>query len=138
MRQLTKEEVKELNELNQLSNKIIGAAIEVHKELGPGLLESVYEECLAHELRTIGLCVETQVALPIKYKGVNLDKEYRIDVLVDKKIIIELKSVEELKKVNEIQLVTYLKMSGVKMGLLINFNVPKLVDGIKRKINGFI
>lgn len=138
MRQLTKEEVKELNELNQLSNKIIGAAIEVHKELGPGLLESVYEECLAHELKTNGLCVETQVVLPIKYKGVTLDKEYRIDVLVDKKIIIELKSVEELKKVNEIQLVTYLKMSGVKMGLLINFNVPKLVDGIKRKINGFI
>lgn len=138
MRQLTDEEIAELNELNRLSKKIIGAAIEVHKELGPGLLESVYEECLAHELRSIGLCVETQVDLPVKYKGVTLDKQYRIDVLVDKKIIIELKSVEELKKVNEIQLVTYLKMSGMKMGLLINFNVPKLVDGIKRKINGFI
>lgn len=138
MKQLTKEELAELNELNTLTNKIIGAAIEVHKELGPGLLESVYEECLAHELRTIGLCVETQVELPIKYKGVTLDKRYRIDVLVEKKLIIELKSVEELKKVNEIQLVTYLKMSGVKMGLLINFNVPKLVDGIKRKINGYI
>ena len=138
MRQLTKEELAELNELNLLTNKIIGAAIEVHKELGPGLLESVYEECLAHELRTIDLCVETQVELPIKYKGETLDKKYRIDVLVDKKIIIELKSVEELKKVNEIQLVTYLKMSGMKMGLLINFNVPKLVDGVKRKINGYM
>lgn len=122
---------------NALSNEIIGAAIEVHRELGPGLLESVYEACLTAELQDRGLHVENQILLPVYYKGHKLDKEFRIDLLVEDKIIVELKAVEELKDIHEVQLVTYLKLAEKKLGLLINFNVPLLVQGIKRKINGY-
>ena len=128
--QLTKETY------NYLSNYIIGAAIEVHKELGPGLLESVYEACMVEELESRGLRVKNQVPLPVFYKGKKLDKEFVLDLLVEDEIIVELKSVEELKTVHEIQLLTYLKLANKKLGLLINFNVPILTKGIKRKING--
>ncbi len=124
------------NEYNIISGKIISAAIEVHKELGPGLLESVYEYCLVEELKRKGLNCVTQVRLPIYYKGKQLEKEFIIDILVEDKIIVELKSVEILLSVHEVQLVTYLKLSNKKLGLLINFNVPVLHEGIRRRING--
>ena len=123
--------------INKVSNIVIGAAIDVHKELGPGLLESVYEECLKLELESKGIKVETQKDLPLIYKGQNTGKTYRIDMLVDERVIVELKSVESLKPVNEIQLVTYLKLSNLRVGLLINFNVPVLKEGIKRKVNNY-
>ena len=121
---------------NYLSQYIIGAAIEVHKELGPGLLESVYEACMVKELQNRGLRVESQVILPLYYKGVKLDKEFKIDLLVEDEIVVELKSVEEIKTVHEVQLLTYLKLANKKLGLLINFNVPVLTQGVKRRING--
>jgi GxxExxY protein len=123
-------------EYNNMSKKIISAAIEVHKELGPGLLESVYEYCLLDELKRNDLYVERQVQLPISYKGNKLGKDFFIDILVENKIIIELKSVEVILPIHEFQLLTYLKLSGKKLGLLINFNVPQLKDGLRRKING--
>ena len=123
-------------EYNNISRQIINAAIEVHKELGAGLLESVYEYCLMDELMYNGLHVERQVQLPIFYKGNKLDKEFYIDILVVNKIILELKSVEIILPIHEFQLITYLKLSGKKLGLLINFNVPLLKDGIRRRING--
>ena len=123
-------------EYNHLSGLIINSAIEVHKELGPGLLESVYECCLLDELNRNGLYTERQVKLPVFYKGSKLDKEFFIDILVEDKIILELKSVETILPIHEFQLLTYLKLSGKKLGLLINFNVPLLKDGIRRKING--
>ena len=123
--------------INKVSNLVIGAAIDVHKELGPGLLESVYEECLKLELESKGLKVETQKELPLIYKGQNTGKTYRIDMLVDDRVIVELKSVESLKPVNEIQIVTYLRLSNLRVGLLINFNVPVLKEGIKRKVNNY-
>lgn len=123
---------------NKCSNEIIGAAIDVHRELGPGLLESVYEVCLISELRNRGLNVKSQVSLPLYYKGEKLDKEFRIDLLVEDEIIIELKAVDELKSIHEVQLVTYLKLANKKLGLLINFNVPLLSRGIKRRINGVL
>lgn len=126
-----------LEELDKLSNIIIGSAINVHKELGPGLLESVYEACLVEELKSKGLDAVPQVELPIIYKGKKLDKSFRIDILVENEIILELKSVEELKSVHEVQLVTYLKLANKKLGLLINFNVSQMTKGIKRKVNGF-
>lgn len=128
--------VETKEEYDKLSGLIIGAAIEVHKILGPGLLEAVYEACLMSELQSMGLHVESQIELPVYYKGSKLDKTFRIDLLVENKIIVELKAVEELKTVHEIQLVTYLKMAGKKLGLLINFNVPVLIGGIKRRVNG--
>ena len=131
-------DMTDYNRLNDLSGAIIGAAIEVHRELGPGLLESVYEECLKIELQSRGMNVETQVDLPLFYKGTPTGKTYRIDMLVNDEVILELKSVEFLKTVNEIQLVTYLKLSHKKIGLLINFNEAVLKDGIKRKINSDI
>lgn len=130
--------LKELNELNDLCNAIIGAAIEVHRNLGPGFLESVYEACLVDEIKSIGHDAEVQVELPIYYKGKALDRKFRIDILVDKKLIIELKAVEKLLPIHEAQLLSYLKMSDKHIGLLINFNVPVLRDGIKRRINGRI
>jgi GxxExxY protein len=123
--------------INKVSNIIIGAAIDVHKELGPGLLESVYEECLKIELESKGIKVETQKELPLIYKGQQTGKTYRIDMLVDDRVVVELKSVEALKPVNEIQTVTYLRLSNLRVGLLINFNVPVLKDGIKRKVNNY-
>jgi GxxExxY protein len=123
---------------NELSTIIIGAAIEVHKQLGPGLLESTYEHCLAYELRLMGLDVKQQVALPIVYKGIKLDAGYRIDLLVEDKVIVELKAVEALADIHTAQLLTYLKLKDMKLGLLINFNTVLLKDGIKRIINGYL
>ncbi len=113
---------------------IIGCAIDVHKELGPGLLESAYEECLYYELQKAGLKVEKQKAIPVIYKEIKLDCGYRADLIVEDKIVIELKTVDEFNPVHEAQILTYLKFADKKLGLLINFNVLKLKDGIKRYI----
>jgi len=121
-----------MGDINQLTGLIIGAAIEVHKGLGPGLLESAYEECLCHELALRSISFERQKDLPIKYKGVNLDCGYRLDIISEKKVIVELKACERLEPIHEAQILTYLKLTGLKIGLLINFNVPVLKDGIKR------
>ena len=121
---------------NTLSSKIIGACIEVHRELGPGLLESVYEECLAFELRRIGLRVERQVELLVEYKGHLLDKTYAMDIVVEELIVIELKAVQELAPISHMQTLTYLRLSKMKLGFLINFNVDLIRNGIHRKING--
>jgi GxxExxY protein len=126
---------KSIEDLNTISGKIVSAAIEVHKELGPGLLESVYDHCLYDELCRRNLFVQKQVQLPITYKGKLLSKDFFIDLLVEEEIIIELKAIEILLPVHEVQLVTYLKLADKRLGLLINFNVPKLVDGIRRKVN---
>ena len=119
-------------EFDELSSRVIGCALEVHRELGPGLLESTYEQCLAHELKLNGIRFELQHPLPVEYKGVRLGCGYRVDVLVEDKLIIELKSVEQIKRIHEAQLLTYMRLAGVKIGLLISFNVTKLKDGIKR------
>ena len=126
----------ELNRLNQLSKNFIAAAIEVHRELGPGLLESVYEDCLCEELAFRGIRFQTQVEIPLVYKCRNTGKTFRIDMLIEDTLIVELKAVEELRSVHEVQLLTYMKLAQKPIGLLINFNVPILRDGIKRKING--
>ena len=123
---------------NEISKKVIGAAIEVHKHLGPGLLESSYEACLLYDLREMGLKVSAQVVLPIEYKEVKLNAGYRIDLLVENKVIVELKSVEALADIHTAQLLTYLKLKDIKLGLLINFNSVKLIDGLKRIINGYL
>ncbi|MBA4407439.1 GxxExxY protein [bacterium] len=123
--------------LNQISGIILDSAIEVHKQLGPGLLESVYEICLFKELRSRNLFVERQVQVPVIYKGENLEADFRIDLLVEKEIVIELKAVEIILPVHHAQLLTYLKLADKRLGLLINFNVPKLVDGFKRMIHGY-
>ena len=120
---------------NEISSKIIGAAIEVHKQLGPGLLESTYETCLAYELKEMGLDVKQQQALPVVYKEVKLDAGYRIDLLIENKVIIEIKSVEALADIHTAQLLTYLKLKDLKLGLLINFNSVRVVDGLKRIVN---
>lgn len=120
---------------NEISKKIIGAAIEVHKQLGPGLLESSYEICLAYELRQEGLSVITQVALPVVYKDVKLEAGYRIDILVENKVIIEIKAVDALADIHTAQLLTYLKLKNLKLGLLINFNSVRVIDGVKRIVN---
>ena len=120
---------------NEISSKIIGAAIEVHKQLGPGLLESTYETCLTYELKQMGLDVKQQQALPVVYKEVKLDAGYRIDLLVENKVIIEIKSVEALADIHTAQLLTYLKLKDLKLGLLINFNSVRVVDGLKRIVN---
>jgi GxxExxY protein len=121
---------------NELTGRIIESAIEVHKELGPGLLESVYEVCFIAALRTKGLSVKKQVVLPVYFKGEQLDKDFVIDLLVNDLIVLELKSVETILPIHEAQLVTYLKLSNKKLGLLINFNVILLKEGIRRRING--
>ncbi len=115
-----------------LTEKIIGCAIEVHRALGPGLLESAYEQCLARELSLENLTFRLQVPIPVEYKGVQLDCGFRIDVLVDEQVILELKSVERILPIHEAQLLTYMKLATVNKGLLINFNVKRLVDGIRR------
>jgi GxxExxY protein len=120
---------------NRLTSEIIAAAIEVHQRLGPGLLESAYEACLVHELRKRGLGVLSQVGLPVIYDEVTLDVGYRIDILVEDRVIIELKAVEKVSPLHEAQLISYLKLSGMKVGLLLNFNVNRLKDGIKRLVN---
>jgi GxxExxY protein len=119
---------------NELTHQIIGAAIEAHKTLGPGLLESTYEECLCHELSRRGITFERQKPIPVVYKGVKLDCGYRLDLLVAERIILELKSVDALSPIHDSILITYLKLSGNRLGLLMNFNVQILKDGIKRLI----
>ena len=121
-------------DLNKITEAIIGASIDVHRELGPGLLESAYEACLAYELAHRGLQVGRQVKLPITYKGVLIDGGYKIDLWVQSLVIVELKAVEKLDPVHEAQLLSYLKLSGSKVGLLINFNVKCLKNGIKRMV----
>jgi len=121
---------------NELSRHIIGAAIEVHRHLGPGLLESAYEACLCKELALRQIPFEKQVPLPIHYKGMDLDCAYRIDVLVAGLVVLELKAVDKIEPVHEAQLLTYLKLTERWLGLLINFNVPVLRDGVKRIVQG--
>lgn len=116
------------------TSPIIGAAIEVHRALGPGLLESAYEECLCHELRLRGLDVRRQVALPVEYKGVKLDCGYKLDLVVQDAVILELKAVDRLLPIHEAQLLTYLRLTGKQVALLINFNVPVLARGIVRMV----
>lgn len=121
-------------EINTLTGKVIGAGIEVHKILGPGLLESAYEACLCLELDRQKIIYERQKDLPIEYKGVKLDCGYRLDLLLPSRLIVELKACEKLLPIHQAQLLTYMKLTGIKTGLLINFNVPVLKDGIKRMV----
>ena len=123
------------NDINELTGQVIGAAIEVHRTLGPGLLESTYEECLCIELGLREFPYERQKELPVEYKGVKLDCGYRLDIVVANRLILELKACESLQPIHEAQLLTYLKLSGIKVGLLINFNVSVLKEGIKRLVN---
>jgi GxxExxY protein len=123
-------------DLNKLTEQIIGAAIEVHKVLGPGLLESAYEKCLLHELTLQKLQAESQVPLPVSYKGVLLECGYRVDLLVEKLIVVEIKAVKMLEPIHDAQLITHLRLGGWKLGLLMNFNVKLLKDGLKRRANG--
>jgi GxxExxY protein len=120
---------------NLISNKIIGAAIEIHKTIGPGLLESVYELALEYELIKMGLEVKTQIPIPVIYKDIRLDKGFKIDILVENKVIIELKSVESLAPIHFAQTLTYLKLTEIKLGLLINFNSVLVKEGIHRIVN---
>lgn len=122
------------DELNQLSNEIIGLAIKVHKALGPGLLESSYKECLFFEIINTGYFAEKEKALPLIYETVQLDIGYRIDILVETELVVEVKSIEALSDLHTAQVLTYLKLSGNRLGLLINFNVPLLKHGIKRLV----
>ena len=126
--------MQEIDRLDQISRRIIGAAIEVHRHLGPGLLESAYQSCLVFELKKLGFHVEEQKSLPIIYKEVTLDCGYRLDLVVENEIIVEIKAVEEIHPLHEAQLMTYLKLTGCRVGLLINFNVPVLKDGIIRRV----
>lgn len=120
---------------NEITSKIIGSAIEVHKHLGPGLLESAYESCLLHELTSRGVKVVRQQILPITFKGLSLEAGYRIDLLVKERVVVEIKAVEEISNIHFAQTLTYLRLGGFRVGLLINFNVPKLIDGLTRVIN---
>jgi len=122
---------------NTLTEKIIGCAIQVHRQLGPGLLESIYEECLVHELYKSGLSVERQKAMPVIYDDLRMDAGYRIDLFVEERVIVELKSVETLTDVHLAQLMTYLRLADFRFGLLINFNVALLKNGLKRVLNGY-
>ena len=124
-------------QLDSLSKRIIGASIEIHKKLGPGLLESVYEHCLVRELNCQNIRTARQLKLPVYYKGEKLDKNFFIDILVEDEIILELKCVESLLPVHEVQLVTYLRLADKKLGFLLNFDVPIMKQGIKRKVSNF-
>jgi GxxExxY protein len=119
-------------ESSDLTGRVIGCAIDVHRELGPGLLESTYERCLAHELNLEGIKFQTQCPIPVLYRGLHIDCGYRLDVFVEDQLIVELKSVESLQKIHEAQLLTYMKLAGMQIGLLVNFNVSCLRDGIRR------
>lgn len=121
--------------IEAVGKQVIGAAIEVHRELGPGLLESTYERCLVHELTLYGIKAIRQKSQPIIYKGLEIDEGYRIDVLVEDKIILELKAVDSLNNIHTAQLLTYLKLANLNLGFLINFNTERLVDGLKRIVN---
>jgi GxxExxY protein len=121
-------------EFDDLSNRVIGCALEVHRSLGPGLLESTYEQCLAHELKTNGIEFKRQHPLPVNYKEIRLDCGYRVDLLINNKLIVELKTAEKILPIHQAQLLTYMELSNVAVGLLINFNVKYLRDGIKRMV----
>ena len=121
--------------LNQISQKVLQCSIEVHRALGPGLLESAYQECLTYELTKTGLFVEREKPIPIVYKEIKLDHGYRLDLLVERKVVVEIKVAEAFTDVHLAQVLTYLKLTNVKLGLLMNFNVLKLKDGIKRIVN---
>lgn len=125
------------DDLNELSRIILDSALRVHREIGPGLLESVYQECLILELRNRGIKVEREVQVRLQYLNTPIDKEYRIDLLVEDEVILELKSVEAILKVHEAQVVSYLRLSKKRLGFLINFNVPLIKDGFKRFVNNF-
>jgi GxxExxY protein len=120
---------------NQITSRIIAAAIEVHRVLGPGLLESTYAMCLEHELASAHIRFATQRSIPIVYKGVMLDCQYRVDLIVEGQVIVEIKSIERMLAVHKAQVITYLRLTGCPVGLLINFNSPKLVDGVARVLN---
>jgi GxxExxY protein len=126
--------VEIVRDKDPLTKIVIGSAIEVHRHLGPGLLESVYEECLCHELSLLGIEFKRQVQLPLEYKGVPLECGFRLDILIPEKLIIELKTVEKILPIHEAQLLTYLKLASIPTGLLINFNIPVLKDGIRRMV----
>ncbi len=121
-------------DVNKITEQIIGAAIEVHQALGPGLLESAYEECLCRDLELRGVSFERQRPLPVGYKGIKLNCGYRLDLLVEKTVVVEIKAISAIEPVHEAQLLTYLRIGGWRIGLLINFNVPVLKDGIRRRI----
>lgn len=123
---------------NELATAVFNGALKVHKALGPGLLERAYEECLFYELNQQGLKVEKQVPMPLVYEGVNMDIGYRVDLIVERKFIVEVKAVEALNDVHMAQVLTYLRLSGCKLGFLMNFNVIRLKDGVKRVINGYL
>ncbi|HUT73221.1 MAG TPA: GxxExxY protein [Armatimonadota bacterium] len=122
--------------INEITEQVIGAAIEVHRELGPGLLESAYEECLARELALRQIPFERQKAIPVTYKGRKFDAGFRADMIVADQVLVELKAVESIVPIHEAQVLTYLKLAGLHVGLLINFNVPVLAKGIRRFVNG--
>jgi GxxExxY protein len=122
---------------NKTTERIIGAAIEVHRNLGPGLLESAYEECLCHELSQSGLRYQRQVSLPVTYKGLKLDCGYRMDIVVEDSVILEIKSIDEFAPIHSAQLLTYLRLTKMQVGLLINFDVPVLKNGLKRLVNDY-
>jgi GxxExxY protein len=124
-------------ELNTLTDAIIGAAIQVHKEVGPGLLESAYQHCLQYLLANAGLQVEAEHPVPLKFRGLQLETAYRLDLLVESKVIVEVKAIERFAPIHIAQMLTYLRLTGCKVGLLINFNVPVLVHGVKRVILNF-
>jgi len=126
-----------MQELNKITEKIINGAISVHKELGPGLLESAYEACLVYELTSQDLKVERQKSLPIHYRGIQLDCGYRLDLLIEGSVVVEIKAIERVEPIHEAQLLSYLKLSKCEVGLLINFNVKILRDGIRRLVNRF-
>ena len=121
--------------LNRISRAVVGSALEVHSALGPGLLEAAYEACLARELHLRGVQVATQVGLPVTYRGVRIDLGYRLDLVVDGALVVEVKAVAKLLPIHHAQLLSYLRLSGLRLGLLINFHVPHLRDGIKRMAN---
>jgi GxxExxY protein len=129
--------MQEKDRLDQITRRIIGAAIEVHKTIGPGLLESAYEACLSYELRQLGFKVEQQKAGPVVYKKVELDCGYRLDLVVEDSVIVEIKAVEQLAPIHDAQVLSYLRISGKRVGLLINFHVRVLKDGLKRIVNEF-
>ena len=128
--------MKPEDELNRLSNAVIGCAM-VHKALGPGLLESAYQQCLAWELRQQGLSIKEQVSVPIRYKALEVSNAYRLDMLIEDEVIVELKAVEKIEPVHVAQMLTYLKVNGLRLGLLLNFNVDVMKKGIRRIVNNF-
>jgi GxxExxY protein len=125
-------------DVNKITENIIGASIEVHKALGPGLLESAYEKCLCHELRLSRLHLSRQIKLPLVYKGIKLDCGYRIDLLVEEQVVVELKTIDRLSPIHDAQLLTYMRLTSSSVGLLINFNVPVLRNGIRRKVLNYV